>query len=78
MRGNHPLELRKGEAVNTAEFVFGQLLSFEMMKLTPCRPHRRTGQSLAKESLMENQLLVIALLVVGLIANFTVMSSTKK
>jgi hypothetical protein len=33
---------------------------------------------LPKEQFMENQLLVIALLVVGLIANFTVMSSSKK
>ena len=64
--------------MNTVEFVFGQLLSFEMMKLTRCRPHQRMIQFLAKEPIMESQLLVIALLLVGLIANFTVMSSPKK
>ncbi len=64
--------------MNTVEFVFGQLLSFEMMKLAQRQPHQHMIQSLAKEPNMENQLLVIALLVVGLIANFTVMSSPKK
>ncbi len=64
--------------MNTAEFVFGQLLSFEMMKLARCHPRSPVTQFLPKEQFMENQLLVIALLVVGLIANFTVMGSSKK
>lgn len=79
MQVNHQLESNeRGQAVNTAEFIFGQLLSFEMMKLTPRRPHQQIIQSLAKEPIMENQLLIIALLVVGLIANLTVMSSSEK
>jgi hypothetical protein len=64
--------------MNTVGFIFGQLLSFEMMKLVRCRPRYHLTQSLPKEQFMENQLLVIALLVVGLIANFTVMGSSKK
>ena len=64
--------------MNTVEFVVGQLLSFEMMKLAGRRPQQRIVQFLSKERIMENQLLVIALLVVGLIANFTVMASPEK
>jgi len=64
--------------MNTVDFVIGQLLSFEMMALSRRYTDRRLALFLSKERIMENQLLVILLLVVGLIANFTVMASSEK
>ncbi|MEZ4618934.1 MAG: hypothetical protein R2867_25945 [Caldilineaceae bacterium] len=67
--------------MNTAEFILGQLLTFEMMRAQKARPHIRTFRIinyLQKERSMDNQLLIIALIVVGLVANFTVMTASEK
>jgi hypothetical protein len=69
---------QKGGEMNTVDFVIGQLLSFEMMALSRRHTNRRLALFLSKEQIMENQFLVILLLVVGLIANFTVMASSEK
>lgn len=68
--------------MNTVDFVVGQLLSFEMMNLAEHPPHQRfrqyVAQRLQKERIVDNQLLVIAFLVVSLIANFTVMATPRE
>lgn len=68
--------------MNTVDFVVGQLLSFEMMNLAERPPHQRfrqyVAQRLQKERIVDNQLLVIAFLVVSLIANFTVMATPRE
>lgn len=70
--------------MNAFEFIFGQLLSFEMMKKQKHSARRQFQltqlqftqfQLIRKEMPMEQQLLLIAFLVVGLFANLTVMGS---
>jgi hypothetical protein len=63
--------------MNTTTFVFGQLLSLEMLRedrqLGPQpQPILRVAQR--QERTMDNSLLIIAFLIVGLIANFTVLT----
>lgn len=65
--------------MNAFEFIFGQLLSFEMIKTQKhsarCQFQLTQFQLARKEMPMEHQLLLIAFLVVGLFANLTVMGS---
>ena len=64
--------------MNTMTFVFGQLLSLEMLRgnrqLGP-QPQPISRVSQQQERTMDNNLLIIAFLIVGLIANFTVLTS---
>ena len=61
--------------MNTTTFVFGQLLSLEMLRGTRRQAHKRILPSLNRqERHMDNNLLIIAFLIVGLIANFTVLT----
>jgi len=66
--------------MNTTVFVFGQLLDLEtlwsarreeqrFMQTTRLRPAQPQGEH------MDNSLLIIAFLIVGLIANFTVLAA---
>ena len=66
--------------MNTTTFVFGQLLSLKMLR--NCRTSRPLPESQPisrmiqqQERIMDNNLLIIAFLIVGLIANFTVLTS---
>lgn len=64
--------------MNTTTFVFGQLLSLEMLR--DARPQLLQPKSRLllplhhQERHMDNNLLIIAFLIVGLIANFTVLT----
>ena len=73
---------RKERTMNALDFICGQLLSFEMMKQTRHAPPRLPlaipNRLFPKERIMENQLLIIAFLLVGLVANMTVMTSSEK
>ena len=71
-------ESKGREIMNTFDFIVGQLLSFEMMQLMKHRPRKPIVHLPSKDQIMENQLLVIALLIVSLVANFTVMASPEK
>lgn len=79
--------------MNVFDFVCGQLLSFEMMQQSrrslqerlqfvhiqiPHVQFKRKVQFRRKDILMENQLLLIVFLVVGLLANMTVMTSSEQ
>jgi hypothetical protein len=77
--------------MNTLTFVFGQLLTLEMVAAgrRPVRQHlpnrfhshfeRRTWLTQRwKEFVMDNSMLVILFLIVSLIANFAMPSSTEK
>lgn len=66
--------------MNTTTFVFGQLLSLETLRSArrQGRRLRQTGPSQLtqlQEQRMDNNLLIIAFLIVGLIANFTVLAA---
>ena len=66
--------------MNTTTFVFGQLLSLEMLRgrrpLGPqAQPQLISQISHHQERTMDNNLLIIVFLIVGLIANFTVLTS---
>lgn len=69
--------------MNTLEFVFGQLLSFETMQAMKSRPAQRffgngPREITQKERNVANNFLFIALLIVGLIANITVMTAPER
>jgi hypothetical protein len=69
--------------MNTMTFVFGQLLTLEMLtagrkplwQRLPSRRQQRSSQAW-KEFFMDNNILIIAFLIVSLIANFAMPTDT--